>query len=281
MSRIYDLHCHSHCSDGILSPEELVSRAKTQNVSVLSLTDHDTIVGIERARAQADQEQIELISGIEFSSVWQGRNIHIVGLNVNVESIDLQKAVADQEGRRRMRGVTIGEKLAAAGFEGAYEGAKQHAGSDLVGRPHFARWLVDQGLVSSIEQAFKRFLGAGKSGDVKQFWPEMSQVISIIRASGGVAVLAHPLKYKMTRTKMSVMIQEFADYGGQAIEVVSGRQEKQETMSIAKLGVKFGLLGSLGSDFHAPSGAWAELGCCAELPDIIEPVWSLWESKAS
>lgn len=281
MNRIYDLHCHSHCSDGILSPEELVSRAKANNVSVLALTDHDTIAGVERARNQAMQENIELISGIELSSVWQGRNIHIVGLNVNTHSSDLKKAVADQEQRRRDRGVTIAQRLSAVGIDGAYEGAKLQAGSDLVGRPHFARWLVEQGKVSSIEQAFKRFLGSGKPGDVKQFWPEMSDIVSIIRASGGVAVLAHPLKYKMTRTKMSLMIRDFSEYGGKALEVVSGRQDKAEAVELAKIGMKFGLRGSMGSDFHEPTGPWAELGCCTEFPELIEPVWTLWESNAS
>jgi len=277
MSQTYDLHCHSFCSDGILSPEQLVSRAKEKEVSVLAVTDHDTVTGIRRARAQAAIEEIELISGIEFSSVWQGRNIHILGLNVDTESAALQKSVGEQEQRRRDRGEVIAKKLEAIGIVGALDGAKAHAGSDMVGRPHFARWLVEQGVTRTIDQAFKRYLGAGKPGDVKQMWPDIADVVDIINASGGVAVIAHPLKYKMTRTKLCSMAADFVDCGGQGIEVVSGRQNVHESADLAKIGVKYGLYGSMGSDFHAPSGPWAELGCCPPMPVSIEPVWSLWQ----
>lgn len=277
MSQKYDLHCHSFCSDGILSPEQLVSRAKEKEVTVLAVTDHDTVIGVERARAQATVEGIELISGIEFSSVWQGRNIHVLGLNVDTASSALQRSVAEQEQRRRDRGEIIAQKLSALGIHGAFEGAKQQAGSDMVGRPHFARWLVESGAVTSIDQAFKRYLGAGKPGDVKQLWPEVAEVVEIINASGGVAVIAHPSKYKMTRSKLCTLVADFVTYGGKGIEVVSGRQDVHESMDLAKIGVKYGLLGSMGSDFHEPTGPWSELGCCPPMPETIEPVWSLWQ----
>lgn len=276
-ARTYDLHCHSNQSDGSLSPEELVSRAKVKEVSVLALTDHDTVIGLSRAKAQAKIENIELISGIEFSTQWQGRNIHIVGLNIDLNNVNLLELIEKQEGRRHDRAKMIGQKLEAVGVEGAYEGAQRFSGPGVVGRPHFAKYLIEQGYVSSMEKAFKRYLGAGKPGDVKLLWPSFEEVIPVIVGSAGVAVIAHPTKYEMTRTKLCHMVEDFVESGGRGIEVVSGNQDARSSLDMAKIGVKYGLLGSVGSDFHTPSNGWAELGRCASIPAIIDPVWSAWE----
>lgn len=273
---IYDLHCHSDQSDGILSPEALVSRAKAQNVAVLALTDHDTVAGVTRARSQAQLEGLDIIPGIEFSSQWNGRGVHIVGLNVDLDSPSLMAAVTRQEEQREERAHQIAEKLEAMGVQDAYAGARQHAPEGVVGRPHFAAYLVAQGHCKNVAQAFKKYLGAGKPGDIKQLWPELEEVVEWVLQAGGNPVLAHPKKYNMTRTKLCAMVADFKEGGGQAIEVVSGKQLDADTRDIARIAEKYNLLGSCGSDFHAPGGAWQELGNFPRIPDSVEPVWSLW-----
>ncbi|VUD56587.1 5'-3' exoribonuclease [Thalassocella blandensis] len=274
---IYDLHCHSDQSDGILSPEALVSRAKAQNVSVLALTDHDTVAGVARAQQQAQVEGLDIIPGIEFSSQWNGRGVHIVGLNIDLASPSLLSAVHQQEQQREERAHQIAEKLESMGVARAYEGARQHAPEGVVGRPHFAAYLVEQGHCKNIAQAFKKYLGAGKPGDIKQMWPELEEVVQWVLQANGTAVLAHPKKYNMTRTKLCAMVADFKEAGGQAIEVVSGKQLDADTRDIARIAQKYSLLGSCGSDFHSPGGAWQELGNFPKLPESIEPVWSSWQ----
>lgn len=291
MTKIYDLHCHSNLSDGILSPEALVSRAKTQKVTTLSLTDHDTLAGVQRAQAQSLIEGIEFIPGIEFSSLWAGRGVHIVGLNIDPSAKSIVDAVFHQRKVRMDRAVEIGLRLENHGIESAYIGAKRIAdadrGTDLVsditaedgvlGRPHFAKYLVQEGYVSNMNQAFKRYLGAGKPGDIKQVWPEIGDVVEWINGSGGCAVLAHPLKYKMTRTKLRALVSDFADVGGGALELISGKQPPGQAEDMAKIAIKYDLKGSCGSDFHVPGQAWQELGAFGQMPRSVEPVWSEWQ----
>ncbi|WP_439134938.1 PHP domain-containing protein [Pseudomaricurvus sp.] len=273
---MHDLHTHSLCSDGILRPQALVSRAKTQGVTVLALTDHDTVVGIDEAQAAAAEEGIRVLPGIEFSCLWNGVGIHIVGLNIDPAHPQMQAAVARQGESRETRARQIGEKLAKAGIPGALEGAKKKAGDAVIGRPHFAQFLVETGRVSSMNAAFKKYLGAGKVGDVKQVWPPVAEAVSWILAAGGVAVIAHPDKYKMTRTKLGRLISDFAEAGGQAIEVVSGHQQPDLTRDLARIANQHGLYASCGSDFHVPDQSWQELGSFSALPDDCRPVWELW-----
>lgn len=274
---IYDLHSHSSASDGILSPAALVSRAKTNNVTALALTDHDTVAGLPEAVAQAANDGLTLIAGIEFSSQWQNRGVHIVGLNIDPDAPSIREAVSHQAAIREQRAEMIGARLAQMGVPGALEGAKARAGKKgTLGRPHFARFMVDEGYVSNINQAFKRYLGPGKPGDVKQGWPDFEQVIAWIKAAGGVAVLAHPCKYKMTRTKLCVMVQAFVDAGGEGIEVVCGPQTPNQTRDINGIANKFNLKASCGSDFHSPGQAWQELGRFPRLPENSEAVWHLF-----
>jgi Predicted metal-dependent phosphoesterases (PHP family) len=276
MSPVYDLHCHSDQSDGALSPEEVVIRAAERNVTCLALTDHDTINGLARAKQQSERTGIDLVAGIEFSSQWMGKNVHIVGLNFDISNASLQQAVLSQERARESRAEIIATKLEKAGIASALEGAKSYTNGGAVGRPHFARYLVEQGVVSNISQAFKRYLGAGKMGDVKSNWPEIAEVVGWITQAGGTAVLAHPAKYKMTRTKLCLLTEQFADVGGGAIEVVSGKQPVGLAGNLAKIANQFKLAGSSGSDFHVPGQPWQELGCADRLPSTVQPVWDLW-----
>lgn len=254
-----------------------MSRAKAQGVSVLALTDHDTLAGVKPARSEAKAQGIELISGIELSTLWNGIGIHIVGLHVDTEHPQMQTAVARQLQSRNERAELIGQKLAKAGVEGALEGAQKIAAGAVVGRPHFAKYLVEAGVVPTINAAFKKYLGAGKPGDVKQLWPDVAEAVGWIRESGGVAVLAHPAKYKMTRAKLCRLVEDFKEAGGQAIEVISGKQQPNTTKDLTRIALQFELCASIGSDFHVPDQPWQELGAIEPLPEVCQPVWTLWE----
>lgn len=247
-----------------------------QGVTVLALTDHDSVAGIEEARRAAEAEGIRLVPGIEFSCLWNGTGIHIVGLNIDPGHPQMQLAIARQSENRETRAVQIGEKLAKAGIPGTLDGARRIAGDAVIGRPHFAQYLIEIGRVNSISAAFKKYLGAGKIGDVKQIWPSIAEAAGWITAAGGVAVVAHPDKYKMTRTKLGRLIEEFVAAGGQAIEVVSGHQAPDLTRDLRMLANKYGLYASCGSDFHVPDQPWQELGGFGGLPADCRPVWELW-----
>lgn len=284
-----DLHCHSTASDGILSPTALVSRAKSSGVSLLALTDHDTVAGIAEAREEADRLEMALLPGIELTACWGQRVVHVVGLNVDCESTELKNAIAERDVLRQSRAAQIAERLEKRGFAGAYEGARALAGGAVIGRPHFARWMVDEGHVPDTAKAFKRYLGAGKIGDVAVPWPELAATLTSIRASGGASVLAHPLKYGLTRTKLQALLVDFKCAGGDAVELVCGQQNPVQTREILALvervdglGGNEGaprppLLASLGSDFHQPGQPWRALGC-VRLPPNVEPVWNLWQT---
>ena len=269
-----DLHCHTNVSDGTLSPAELIRLAAERNINMLSITDHDSIQAYETARpSNAD---LRLIPGIEFSSYWNKFGVHIVGLNLDLSSAAIQQGVAQQSQAREDRGEKIAEKLRRLGFDDCLAGAKSFTSGGQVGRPHFAQHLVAIGAVSSIQQAFKKYLGAGKAGDIKEQWADLSQVVDWIRGAGGVAVLAHPTKYKMTRSKINQLIEDFAAVGGEAIEVISGLQIPSVTKDMARLCNSHGLLASCGSDFHSVQQPWAALGMVAPLPDSCTPVWQRW-----
>lgn len=270
---IFDLHSHSNQSDGILSPEALMSRAKMRGVDVLALTDHDTIAGLAAAQQAAQQSDMVLVKGIEFSSQWGKGGIHVVGLGIDPDSEPLIQAIDNQRHARALRAELIAERLSRLGITGSLAGAQAVAGTAMVGRPHFAQYLVNIGVVASVQDAFKKFLGAGKPADVKYPWPTLEEVIGWIHAAGGVAVLAHPLKYNLTRTKMRALIKDFAAQNGDAIEVISGQQSQVATEDLARLAADLNLYASCGSDFHGPDQPWQELGNFGCLPPSCQPVW--------
>ncbi len=252
-----------------------MSRAKDKGVTHLALTDHDSIEGVTLAQAQAQLLGMELIAGIELSTQWKGIGVHVVGLNVSLGDSELLEAIHAQNHARTSRGIEIGQRLAKLGFEGAYEGALDLAGNSTLGRPHFAQFLVAEGVVKDFNEAFKKYLGAGKVGDIKQCWLSLEEVIRSIVNAGGIAVLAHPLKYKMTLSKLRRLVAAFSEAGGQAIEVSSGQQSLNQTQSMAQIAQQYSLLASCGSDFHAPVG-WQELGQYSRLPPQCVPVWDRW-----
>jgi predicted metal-dependent phosphoesterase TrpH len=274
---IVDLHCHSSASDGELSPQALLQRAVQQGVELLALTDHDSIDGYLQLRADAGASP-QLLAGVELSCVWGKGLVHIVGLNIDVDNRLFQQRLLEQQQARNERARLIGEKLGKYGFANAYELAAELAGNSQIGRPHFARLLVEHGYVDSIKQAYKKYLGAGKPGDVKLTWPAMATVVAWIIDSGGVAVLAHPLFYKMTATKLRALLTDFKQAGGLGLEVISGRQPDDRTRYLAGLCQQFELLASIGSDFHRPDEPWNELGQMGVLPKDCRPIWSLWQA---
>ncbi len=268
---LYDLHCHSTASDGQLSPEELIQLATRQNINALAITDHDTLGAYDVLAGI--RSPVRLITGIEFSSQWRGMNIHVVGLNFDHQSDTITQAVAQQQQARQVRAERIAERLAKAGIEQTLDAATAIAGNDNVGRPHFARHLVERGVVKNTRQAFKQYLGAGKAGDVKQVWASLAQAVEWIIAAGGLAVLAHPAKYKMTYTKLGLLCDDFIAAGGRGIEVSSGLQTATTTRDMAQLCRSKKMLASCGSDFHQPGQPWAELGRYSALPADLTPIW--------
>ena len=254
MTKKYDLHCHSTASDGVLTPTELVQRAHEQGVNVLALCDHDTVMGIDEAKLEADKLGIELINGVEISTNWEGRGIHIVGLNFDKTHPKMTALLAEQKSLREKRAVEIGHKLEKAGVPNAYEGAKALANG----------------------QAFKRYLGSGKSCFVKAEWVDIPTAIDTIHAAGGVAVIAHPMRYNMTGKWIRRLIVDFKQWGGDGMEVADSGQTKDQRQYLARLANEYDLAASLGSDFHFPCG-WIELGKNLFLPEEVKPIWTLFE----
>jgi predicted metal-dependent phosphoesterase TrpH len=253
----------------------LVERAHSHGVELLAITDHDTIAGYLQARHH-QPAGLTLIPGVELSCIWQKRLIHVVGLNIDPDNPQLLEGLVQQQKARVERGVLIAQKLEKAGFNGVYERALQLAGDAQLGRPHFARAMVELGCVASEKLAFKRYLGAGKPGDIKLLWPDISQAVEWINTASGVAVLAHPYHYKLTATKLRALIVDFKAAGGQAIEVINGKQPRDRTEHLTRLCEQNDLLASCGSDFHSPQQGWNELGSCGALPKQCKPVWADW-----
>lgn len=270
----YDLHCHSTASDGSLSPTELVRRAIEQGVDVLALTDHDGTEGINEAKQAAENTDLSLIAGVEISVTWGGTTIHIVGLNVDVAHPVLQQGLATMRNYRIGRAEEIAKRLDKAGISGALEGAKKYASDVMLGRVHFAQFLVEYGHAKDISDVFKRYLVRNKPGYVPGQWASLSEAVSWITEAGGQAVIAHPARYKITATKLRRLISEFKEAGGIGFEVVSGRQHPEEVKHMAKLAEQFELLASCGSDFHTPDNQWVELGHLSTLPRTCTPIWS-------
>ena len=275
----YDLHSHTKYSDGSLSAQALIALAIERGITHLAITDHDTV----QAHLQLTEnnnvyatEKINIIKGIELSSQWNNMGVHIVGLNIDIHSTAITTAVKHQTQLRIERVKTIAKKLLQRGFPDITQGAMILAGDGQVGRPHIAQHMVDEGLVSSVGQAFNKYLGAGKVGDISSVWPDLECVVEWINAAGGVAVLAHPSRYKMTRTKRRRLMADFSDAGGQAIEVCAGNQVPGVAEEMAAVCDEFGFHASVGSDFHNPDYKWVKLGQYPSLPKACRPVWELF-----
>ncbi|WP_019140674.1 3',5'-nucleoside bisphosphate phosphatase [Noviherbaspirillum massiliense] len=272
-----DLHCHSSISDGVLAPGEVAARAKANGVEVWALTDHDEVGGIPEARAAAADLGLIYVPGVEISITWAGETIHIVGLQIDETNETLVQGLAMTRSGRERRAREIAEQLAAAGIPDAFEGALRYVGNpDLISRTHFARYIIELGVCRDVSEVFQRFLTEGKPGFVPHRWATLKEAVTWIRGAGGVAVLAHPGRYKLSEVGLDALLQEFKQYGGVGIEVVTGSHTPDEYETFAKIASQYGFLASRGSDFHAPEESRVDLGALPALPPSLVPVWHDW-----
>jgi len=272
-----DLHCHSIVSDGTLTPTALARCASAVGVDLWALTDHDEIDGIAEARRAADAVGLRFVAGVEVSITWSGKTVHIVGLGVDENNPALRTGLASVRGGRESRGREIAEDLARVGIHGAFEGAMQHAGNpEMLGRTHFARFLVESGVRPTVADVFKHYLVEGKPGFVPHRWGVLEQSVEWIRGAGGRAVIAHPARYTLSELQRDALIEAFKDVGGEGIEVVTGSHTPEEYESFARLARRAGLLASRGSDFHGVTESGADLGSLPPLPSDLKPVWHDW-----
>ncbi|MEJ2608935.1 MAG: PHP domain-containing protein [Candidatus Thiodiazotropha sp.] len=276
MPNIYDLHSHSTASDGTLPPRDLILRAAQAGVEVLALTDHDTLAGIEEARQTAQALGMILIPGVELSVTWNRQTVHIVGLNVDPNNTMLQEGLSRLQVFREWRAKEMARRLDKAGIPGAYEGALAFAEGRLVSRTHFARFLVQKRVLADERKVFKHYLVSGKPGYVPGDWATLEEALNWIHEAGGEAVIAHPARYKLSRSKLRRLFKDFVGFGGEAIEVVSGSHSRDDSFVMAKHAREFGLMASAGSDFHSPDNPWIELGCLPAFPDGCRPIWANW-----
>lgn len=276
-----DLHCHSTASDGVLSPAALVRRAHEMGVQRLALTDHDTLEGLSEAHAEADRLDLQLIGGVELSCLWNGVGVHVLGYGFDPLAAPLRAALADLHQARWRRAEEIDRRLAAKGMPGALQGAREvqrelGESANAPGRPHFAESLLRAGHVRDRTEAFRKWLGSGKLGDVKQHWPTLEETLATLRQADAWISLAHPCHYSLTRSKRRRLIQALVAGGGHALEVANGLQPAEQVGQLANLCREFGLLASAGSDFHRPD-TWSELGLYRAPPPDVS---LLWESLA-
>ncbi|MCL9684265.1 PHP domain-containing protein [Legionella maioricensis] len=270
-----DLHCHSNFSDGALSPEELIQKAQNQQLLCLSLTDHDTVAGYSALNQAASTTQIKIINGIELSARWKKYDIHVLGYQIN-HSSELNDLIQQQNQSRIERAVAIGQSLSLVGIMDAYDKACELAGHNRVGRPHFARVLINEGKTRDMKSAFKQFLGRGKNAYIPTPWITIQEAVKGIVDAGGKAVIAHPLKYGLTRSKLHELIKEFKEAGGEGIEVVSGEMTVTQIQEMAATSIRFNLLASSGSDFHSDALSRINLGRQQQLPVNCKPIWHDW-----
>ena len=272
-----DLHSHSHYSDGQLSPKELIDRAHNMQVDVLAITDHDTVDGIPEALAyQAGQKRaMQILPGVEISTSWHNFDIHILGLHVDHNNELFLQRLAEQSAERDRRALQISDKLAKVGINDVFTEAKNLAGVGQVTRAHFARVLVSRQLVNDMEAAFRKYLGKGKKAHVKPQWISMQEAIQWIQDAGGKAVLAHPGHYDLTTKWLKRLVAEFAQVGGDGMEVIHSHLSPEKKKLLTDLALEHHLLASSGSDFHYPN-RWTELGKNLTLPAQMMPIWRDW-----
>ncbi len=275
-----DLHSHSNVSDGTLTPEALAARAHNHGVQLWSLTDHDELGGQQRARDTALALGMDYLSGVEVSVSFAGETVHIVGLGFDADDAELQAGLAATRGGRLQRARDMAAGLAAVGIEGAFEGALRYVSNpDLISRTHFARFLVDSGVCTDTHSVFRRYLTQGHPGFVPHNWARLSDAVRWITQAGGIAVIAHPARYRFTPTEEYALITEFVAHGGLGLEVMTGSHSHSEQVKYADTAVEFGLLASRGSDFHSPTESRVELGSLPDLPGKLRPVWDALQHR--
>ncbi len=271
-----DLHCHSVVSDGTLTPEVLAGRAKANGVELWSLTDHDEIGGQHRAAAAAKAQGMRYLTGTEISVTFAGETVHIVGLGFDPDDAHMVQGLRNTRGGRTERAREMSDGLAKAGIKGAFEGALKFVGNpELISRTHFARFLVESGVCSETNEVFRKYLTEGKPGYVPHRWASLKDAVNWITAANGMAIIAHPARYKFTANEEYALFTEFKAHGGRGVEVVTGSHTAAEYVKYADTAKEFGLAASRGSDFHSPEESRTDLGTLPFLPGGLTPVWEL------
>ena len=271
-----DLHCHSVVSDGTLTPEVLATRARGNGVDLWALTDHDEIGGVQRARVAAQAQGMAFLSGVEISVSFASETVHIVGLGFDDSDPRIAQGLAATRGGRDTRAMEMAEQLAQVGIAGAYEGALKYVGNPaLISRTHFARFLVEAGVCKETSEVFRKYLTEGKPGFVPHRWANLGDAVHWITQAGGVAIIAHPARYRLTANEEFALFSEFKEHGGQGVEVVTGSHSVAEYATYAAMAREFGLAASRGSDFHGPDESHTDLGKLPALPSGLTPVWEL------
>jgi predicted metal-dependent phosphoesterase TrpH len=271
-----DLHCHSVISDGTLTPEALAERAKTNGVQLWALTDHDEVGGQARAAQAAAALGLDYLTGVEISVSFLGQTVHIVGLGFDATNAQLQQGLQQTRGGRAQRAHDMAADLARVGINGTFDGALTYAGNpDLISRTHFARYLVETGVCKDTYEVFRKYLTEGKPGFVEHRWAHLKDAVHWIKQAGGMAVIAHPARYKFTANEEFALFTEFKGLGGEGVEVVTGSHSAAEFVTYADLALEFGLAASRGSDFHCPEESRTDLGTLPDLPGQLTPVWTL------
>jgi 3',5'-nucleoside bisphosphate phosphatase len=271
-----DLHCHSIVSDGTLTPEALAQRAAERGVDLWALTDHDEIGGQARASAAAAAQGMAYLSGVEISVTFADVTVHIVGLGFDAHDATLARGLYDTRNGREARARDMADQLAKVGIPNAFEGALKYVGNpELISRTHFARYIVEVGAASDTPEVFRKYLTEGKPGYVPHRWASLKNAVHWITDAGGVAVIAHPGRYKFTPTEEFALFSEFKAHGGRGVEVVTGSHSQAEFLKYADTALEFDLAASRGSDFHSPAESRTDLGSLPWLSGTLKPVWEL------
>jgi predicted metal-dependent phosphoesterase TrpH len=273
-----DLHSHTKCSDGGLTPQELVERAVNFQIDVLAITDHDTTSGLSIAKEYIVEKNhpLTLITGIEISTLWHGFEIHIVGLNINASNTELQALITQQQKARELRATTMGDKLAKCGFPNIYQEAKLLAGEGSITRAHFGKVLLQQGHVSHMQKAFDKYIGKGQRAFVKPNWCSIEEAVAAIHHAGGTAVIAHPVRYGLSTKWLRRLVVQFKAAKGDGLEIVLPQMGNEQQNLMLSFCLEYDLHASMGSDFHNPS-KWSDLGRNLRMPETANPIWALWQ----
>ena len=275
-----DLHSHSRHSDGLLTPEELVRRAHANGVELFALTDHDELGGLAAAHETAYAVGMRCVTGVEISVSWRGdHTIHILGFDFDADDAGLRAGLARVREGRDARARQMGDELARAGIRGTYEGARKYVTNPaLISRSHFARYIAEAGHAKDVKSVFDHWLAKGKPGYVAHVWASLGEAVEWICGAGGVAVIAHPGRYRVSKRELRELVAEFIAAGGEGIEVLSGSHGPEETKEVARLAREFDLLASRGSDYHGPGESWMDIGKMPPLQEGLVPVWSKFKN---
>lgn len=268
-----DLHNHSYYSDGVFSPSEVIRLADEADCNLFALTDHDTTNGLAEANQMADRLSVDLVSGVEISAMWRNMTIHIVGLGIDINNDVLQKGLNYNQNLRKKRAEKISIGLRRAGVRDALEKTQELSKTDMITRTHFAQMLIQEGYCKDMRSVFRRFLTGKKPGASRVEWRSFDEVVGWIHAAGGLAVIAHPFRYRMTQTKIKNMLIDFKEILGDGVEVVTATSTDEEIALSNQWAKEYKLLSSCGSDYHGWPNQRIQIGHLTDLPNLDNAIW--------